>query len=94
MLAAVLTSAAVHKYYVAVFMMEQVPEKKEMQITARIFIDDFDKVLSDKNKKQFYLCTKKEISDADRYINQYVTEKLQVKINGTVKPLKILGRET
>ncbi|QEE48280.1 hypothetical protein FUA48_01410 [Flavobacterium alkalisoli] len=94
MLAAVLTSAAVHKYYVAVFMMEQVPEKKELQITARIFIDDLDKVLSDKNKKQFFLCTKKEVADADKYINQYVTEKLQVKVNGTVKPLKILGRET
>ena len=93
-LAVVLTSAAVHKYYVAVFMMEHVPEKKELQITARIFIDDLDKAISQKYNKPFYLCTKKEIADADKYLNQYITENMQIKINGNLKSLKVLGRET
>lgn len=93
-LAVVLTSAAVHKYYVAVFMMEHVSEKKELQITARIFIDDLDKAISQKNNKPFYLCTKKETADADKYLNQYITENMQIKINGNLKSLKVLGRET
>ncbi len=93
-LAGALCSVAVHEYYVAVFQVEHSPAKKRLQITARVFIDDLDAELSKKYNKKFYLCTPKEIKEADDYLKQYFAANFKVKVNGSVKPLKFLGRET
>src|SRR5690606_25285776 len=93
-LAAGLTSMAAHKFYVAVFQLEYVPAKKEVQMVSRIFIDDLDNELSKKYGKKFYLCSAKEIKEADEYLRKYFSETLFVKLNGVPKNIKYLGRET
>ena len=35
-----LSSFEMHKFYVAIFQVQFVPEKKRIQITSRIFLDD------------------------------------------------------
>jgi len=94
LLAFTLAAAAVHKFYVAVFQLEYVPAKKVVQMTSRIFIDDLDAALSKKYGKKLYLCTTKEIAGTDDYLKQYFTEKISIKLNGSAKDLKFLGRET
>lgn len=84
---------AMHKFYVAVFQLEYVPAKKVVQMTSRIFIDDLDAELSKKYGKKIYLGTPKEVKDADDYLKKYFTEKIQIKLNGTNKAIKFLGRE-
>ena len=37
-----LSSFAVHKFYVSVTQVDYVPSKKRIEITSRIFIDDFE----------------------------------------------------
>ncbi|KGO92093.1 DUF6702 family protein [Flavobacterium subsaxonicum] len=93
-LAVTLTAAAAHKFYVSVFQMEYVPAKKEMQITARIFIDDLENGLNKKYSKKLYLATPKESAEAKDILTKYFAEKIHIKINGTAKTLKFLGRET
>jgi hypothetical protein len=93
-LAVTLTSAGVHKFYVAVFQLEYVPAKKVVQMTSRIFIDDLDAALTKKYGKKLYLCTPKEASDTDDYLKKYFEEKISIKLNGTAKTVKFLGRET
>ena len=93
-LAAVLSSMAVHKFYVAVFQMEYVPSKKVVQVTSRIFIDDLDAELSKKYGKKMYLSTVKELSNANDYLKSYFSDKIAVKLNGKAVPVKFLGRET
>lgn len=86
-------SAAVHKYYVAVFQVEYAHQKKEMQITARIFIDDLEKELNYKYNKTFYLGDKRELPAAGSYLQRYFAEKVKFTINNKPKAIKYLGKE-
>ncbi|MGX7667082.1 DUF6702 family protein [Flavobacterium pedocola] len=89
----VLCSFTLHKFYVGVYQVNYVPKKKELQITARIFIDDLEKVLEKKYKKRIYLATPKEITETDNLLKSYLNEKLQIKINSSQKTFKFLEKE-
>jgi hypothetical protein len=94
LLAVTLTSAAAHKDYVSVFQVEYAPQKKELQITARIFIDDLDAALSKKYGKKLYLASTKEIPEVNDYLKKYFTDKVHIKVNGVARPIAFLHRET
>jgi tRNA(Leu) C34 or U34 (ribose-2'-O)-methylase TrmL len=89
-----LMSMAVHKYYVAVFQMNYMPAKKEIQMTSRIFIDDLEAAFLKKYKKHFYIGSATEVADTDEYIKKYIADKLHIKVNGKEKSIKFLGKET
>lgn len=93
-LAVSLTSMAAHKYYVAVFQMDYIPAKKEIQVTARIFIDDLEAALQKKYNRKFYLGTSSEAVDSDAVLKQYFSEKIGVKVNGKNQALTFIGKET
>ena len=93
LLASLLTSAGVHKYYVAVFQMDHKPEKKTIQITGRIFIDDLEKTLKAKYGKTFYLATTKELPETTNTVKQYLLDKITVKVNGKLAPVTFLAKE-
>ncbi|WP_417356680.1 DUF6702 family protein [Flavobacterium sp.] len=93
MLAGLLTAAMAHKYYVAVFLVEHAPAKKQLQITARVFVDDLDAALSKKYDRELYLATKKEASGIDDYLAAYFSEKIKIKVNGSEKAISFLGHE-
>jgi hypothetical protein len=69
------------------------PEKKEIQITMRFFIDDFEEVLGDQFKKQFVLATEKELKDADTYINFYLQQNFRLTVNEKNLKVHFLGKE-
>lgn len=89
-----LCSFALHKFYVGIYQINYANKKKEVQITARIFIDDFEKALEHKFKKKIYLATPKEISETNDFIKSYLAEKMQIKVNKSIKNMKFLGKET
>lgn len=91
--AGLLTSAGVHKYYVAVFQMDHKPEKKTIQITGRIFIEDLEKTLNAKYSKTFYLATTKELPETTNTVKQYLLDKITVKVNGKSAPVTFLAKE-
>jgi hypothetical protein len=93
LLAVMLGGAAVHKYYVAVFQIEYAPKKKVLQMTSRIFIDDLEAAFSKKYNKKFYIGDKRELPETGEYIQQYISEKMKVKVNGKAKPVKYLKKE-
>lgn len=93
LLAGVLTSAGVHKYYVAVFQIEHSQKKKELQITGRIFIDDLEKMLETKYGKKFYLGTPKELPETTGIVKQYLIDKISLKVNGKPAALNFLAKE-
>jgi hypothetical protein len=84
---ALLSSFAIHKFYVSVTQIDFVPKKQRIEITSRIFIDDFEKVLKNKYDRSFYLSTKKEIPEANAYIQKYLEEKIKLVVNN--KPYKV-----
>ena len=86
-------SFTLHKYYVSMTEIKYAPEKKEIQITMRFFIDDFEKVLGDQFKKPFALATEKELKDADTYINFYLQQNFRLTVNEKNLKLHFLGKE-
>lgn len=82
-----------HKFYIGVFQIDYFKEKKSIQITTRLFIDDFEKVLHKKYNKHFYITTKDEVADANLYVSKYLQEKLKIKVNNKNHPIEFLLKE-
>ena len=88
-----LSAFTFHKFYVGVFQIDYIKEKKAVQITARLFIDDLEKALFKKFNKHFYITTKDEVVDTNAYIAKYLDEKLKMKINNKIQSIQFLTKE-
>jgi hypothetical protein len=87
-----LSSFAFHKFYVGVFQVEYAAEKKMIQITSRIFVDDLNNALEKKYHKKAFVGTEKETpADLDLF-KKYLAENF-TKINGQAKPITFLSKE-
>ncbi len=82
-----------HKYYVSVTQIDYLQEKQSVQITSRIFIDDFEKLLRERYDDNIILANKNESGITDNYIERYLNEKLKIKINGKDANLLFIGKE-
>ncbi|MCP2029906.1 hypothetical protein L1276_005101 [Flavobacterium sp. HSC-32F16] len=89
-----LSAFAFHKFYVGVFQVEYAAEKKMIQITSRIFIDDLNNAMEKKYHKKTFVGTEKETqADLDLF-KKYLAENFTIKINGQTKPITFLSKET
>lgn len=88
------TSAfSVHKFYMAIHQVNYAPEKKMLQITSRIFMDDLNKVLEKKYNKKLNLGTDKETAEEIMLLKKYLAENFSIKVNGQSKPMTFLSKE-
>ena len=69
------------------------PEKKTLEITTRIFVDDLNKALEKKYKKTTYVGTAKETLEDAVLMRKYLSENLRFTVNGTVKSMNFLSKE-
>lgn len=88
-----LSSFAVHKFYVSVTQVDYVPSKKRIEITSRIFIDDFEKALNKKYNKTLNLTSTRELPEAEELIKGYLKEKVKISINKKPQEIVFLARE-
>ena len=89
-----LSSMAFHKFYVAIYQINFVPQKKMIQITTRIFTDDLNEALENKFHKKTYIGLENETSEDESLMKKYLAEKLVLKVNGHQKPMSFLSKET
>lgn len=82
-----------HKYYVSVTQIDYVKEKQAIQVTSRIFIDDFERLLQERYDDKIILNTGKDEKEIDLYIEKYIKSKFKIKINGAVANYNFLGKE-
>ncbi|NNJ89907.1 MAG: hypothetical protein HKP53_10920 [Eudoraea sp.] len=82
-----------HKFYVSVTNIEYYEKGKALQITSRVFIDDYEKVLEERYDVKTLIGTHEELSNADEYIEKYLNAKFLVKINGKPTPYQFLGKK-
>jgi hypothetical protein len=83
----------VHKFYMAIFQVNYAPEKKMLQITSRIFMDDLNIAIEKKYGKKAFLGTEKESNEDITNLKKYFIENLVFKVNGQLKPLTFLSKE-
>lgn len=88
-----LAFASVHKYYISVTQVDFIEEKKTVQITSRIFIDDFESLLRERYDEQITLAEAKEHESVDLYMERYLREKIKIKINEAEVNFSFLGKE-
>lgn len=82
-----------HKYYISVTQVNYIQEKESLQIISRIFIDDFENVLRDHYDADLILAEKNEAKVIDSYIENYLKENLNIKINNDKSKITFVGKE-
>ena len=82
-----------HKYYISVTEVDYIKDKQSVQITSRIFIDDFEKVLRERYNENVVLAGKEETKDVNKYIETYLRSKIRVRINDKDVNLIFIGKE-
>lgn len=88
-----LSSFAYHKFYMGIFQVHYVAEKKMIQITSRIFVDDLNKAIEKKFQKKTFLGTDKESPEDIELLKRYLTENFTIKVNNQPKLITFLSAE-
>ncbi len=89
----VLTSMEVHKFYSSIYQINYVPQKKMIQITSRIFIDDLNNALEKRFHAKYFIGTDKETPQDEIAMQKYLAEKFSLKVNGVLKPMIFRSKE-
>lgn len=88
-----ISSFNTHKYYVSLTKIEHNAEAETLEIITKIFIDDIEDVLSERNNTETFLDTKKETERDRELLKAYILKKLKIEINGEEATLNYLGIE-
>jgi len=88
-----LTSMGIHKFYMAIYQIDYVPQKKRIQITSRIFVDDLNAAMEKKFHVKTNLGNAQEAAQDEVNMKKYLAEKFFLKVNGVVKPMTFLSKE-
>lgn len=82
-----------HKFYVSVTNISYSEKDRSLQITSRLFIDDFEQVLLERYGFEAQLATDSETALADEYIEKYLKTKFLMFIDGEQRQYKVLGKK-
>lgn len=88
-----LTSMEIHKFYMAIYQIDYVPQKKRIQITSRIFVDDLNAAIEKKYHVKSNLGTGQETAQDEVNMKKYLSEKFFLKVNKVVRPMTFLSKE-
>lgn len=88
-----LSFVAGHKFYVSVTNIEYHTTNKALQITTRIFIDDFQRVLEERYDLKEELTTEKATKEVEQMMKNYLEKKLKIWVNGELKTVNFIGKK-
>ena len=82
-----------HDYYLSTTKVRWVPQKQQLQLTSRFFLEDIEALMQEQvdAKIQFAPDTNKAIIDA--FVEEFYRTNIAVKLDGALQPLTYLGRE-
>lgn len=82
-----------HRFYTAIFQINYVQQKKMVQITTRIFVDDLNNALKNQFHKNTYVGTDKESAQDIELMKKYFADKLKLTINGKFHAMNYLSKD-
>lgn len=87
------SAAGIHKFYVGIYQVNFVPEKKMFQITSRIFVDDLNNALEDQYHIKFTIGEPTETPEQTALLKKYLADHFLIRVNSQQKPLNFLSKE-
>jgi hypothetical protein len=91
--AGVKTADARHPLYVSVTEMNYNAADKNLEISCKIFTDDFEKTLANNYKAKVDLTTPADKNEAKRLVKEYVKSHLLLKVDNKAVALEFVGFE-
>lgn len=88
-----LSSFAMHKFYVSIYQINYAQEKKMLQITSRIFVDDLNNILKIKYNQKTNLGEPNESVNDIALMKKYIFENFTIKVNGQSKAITLANKE-
>ncbi len=82
-----------HKFYVTVTNINYSEKDDALQITTRIFIDDFEDVLLERYGIDAQLATDEEAAIAEDYVVKYLKSKFLIQLNGEQANIEYIGKK-
>lgn len=83
----------VHPFYFSLTQIDHNPETQSLEITLKLFTTDIEQALEASGTGRLFLGEEKEVAEADRYIETYVRDHLELKVDGQLLEYKFLGKE-
>jgi len=87
------SSIGKHKFYVSIYQINYAQEKKALQITSRLFIDDLNNVLTKKYNYNIHIGEKNGTENDVVLMQKYITDHFSLKVNGEQKRIIFLSKE-
>ncbi|CAN5898580.1 hypothetical protein BH11BAC4_BH11BAC4_26280 [soil metagenome] len=87
------SSATLHPIFVSVTEIEHNAKEKTLEISCKIFTDDFEKTLRQAYKTHIDLLKPADKDAMNKLVNDYVQKHLQVNVDGKTVQLKFIGYE-
>ncbi len=89
-----LVSFSTHKFYLSLTQINYVETQKSLQIVTRIFTDDLELALNERAQTDtLELNTKRTPKNIDKQFDDYLRQKLQFKVNNTLREFDYIGSE-
>ncbi len=88
-----LMSFTAHKFYVSIHQINYADDKKMLQITSRIFIDDLNAALHQKYQQKSMFGEEEESASDVELLKKYFNDHFAIRINGKRETLEYLSRE-
>ena len=88
-----LPSLLVHDLHISNCEIEYKEEDTTLQISLRIFIDDLELALVNRGAEDLFLCTKREHTEAEVYILDYLHDMVKLEVDGQTIEYDYIGKE-
>ena len=82
-----------HPVYVSVVEIEHNKADQSLEMSCRIFTDDFEKTLRGTTKQKVDLINPADKKAMEQLVNQYIQQHLKIRVNGKTVSLNFLGYE-
>ncbi len=82
-----------HPIFMSVTQIEQNAKEKTLEVSCKIFTDDFEKALRAAYKSKIDLLDEKQKPVMDKFVNDYVQKHLKLVVDGKIVTMKYIGYE-
>ncbi len=83
-----------HPIFMSVTQIEQNAKEKTLEVSCKIFTDDFEKALRAAYKSKIDLLDEKQKPVMDKFVNDYVQKHLKLVVDGKIVTMKYIGYES